>query len=88
MEDYQRGKYGFTYRIKRINTYLLACNNNTNINNNFISVFPRYYVVLPTVLNNFQYVLFIRYSNEKSELKTQLKYQSSYFFVWILSFGS
>ena len=65
LEDYRRGKYGFIYRIKRINAYLLACNNN----NNFISVFPRYYVVLPTILNNFQYVSFMRYSNKKSELK-------------------
>ena len=36
-------------------------------------------MVLPTILFNFQCVSFIRYSNEKSELKTQLKYRSSYF---------
>ena len=72
MEDYQRAKYGFTYRVERINAYLLAWNNNNNNknNNNFISVFPRYYEVLPTILNNLQYISFIRYSNEKSELKT------------------
>ena len=46
--------------------YLHATDNN---HNNFISVFQSKYMVLPTILNNFQYVSFIRYSNEKSELK-------------------
>ena len=40
LEDYRRGRYGYTRRINRINPYLHACNNN-NSNNNFISVFPR-----------------------------------------------
>ena len=43
-------------------------------------------MVLPTILNNFQYVSFIRYSNEKSELNFNIGVHTFCLdtFIWLV----
>ena len=57
---------------------MLICLHATTITTTTTTLFQ--YSHVPT------YVSFIRYSNEKSELKTTIKISEFMFFAWILSF--
>ena len=68
MEDYRRGKNMASH--KELRELMLICLHATTMTTTRKTLFQYSHVVLPTILNNFQYVSFIRYSKEKSELKT------------------
>ena len=59
LKDYRRGNMASHQELKEL---MLICLQKTCYR------MKSSYMVLPTILNNFQYVSFIRYSNQKSEL--------------------